>query len=178
MLRLPDLQLLFLRCERILRAFQCRGWWMGLPVLLGCSGSVSSSSHTLSSSRACCSVRQIHSRRLSQTSPGKWISVRNTNTQNREGFFNSTNPYYMHRCTYSCLNNNERSGACAMETTWSVTHPRMHTRNEEKHHSKHILGLIQNNSIPTNLEIGLHCCIDYCYSADNERIGYNTNYHM
>lgn len=128
---LPDLQLLLLGCERILWAFQCKSWWMGLPVLSGCSGSVSSSSSTLRQGWACCSARQIHTRELSPIPPGMWISVRKhkyTHTQLR-GVFRAASHAQMHLFV-------------PKKKKWTDAHG--HTPNEQKHHSEPILGTPQS----------------------------------
>lgn len=74
---LPYLQLPLLGYEPILWAFRRKGWRTGLPVLSGCSGSASSSSSTPSQCSACCySAHQTHTRGLSLSPPGMWISVK------------------------------------------------------------------------------------------------------
>lgn len=67
-----------------------------------------------------------------------------------------------------CGNNLERHPDTHMDA-----HMYKLTLHEQKHHSKPILVVIQNNS--TNRENGPHSCI---YCTENERFGYNTNYHM
>lgn len=153
---LPYLQLLPAGRERILWAFQCKSWWMGLPVLPGCSGSVSSSSRTLSSGWACCSAHQMHTRGLSPTPPGMWISVRGTNIQKWAGFSSCIAPLLVPLTTER---REKEWEVCSGIKPW-VSHKHRHTLNEQKHHSEPILGLIQNNSILTNLENGPHSCIN------------------
>lgn len=78
------------------------------------------------------------------------------------------------------LNNREerkRSGRCSGNNLECRTHIDARL-NEQKHHSELILGLIQKHSIPINTENGTHSCIYYCYRTGNERLSYNTNYHM
>lgn len=126
--RVPYLQLLPAGRECILWAFQCKGWWMGLPVLPGCSGSASSSSCTLSSGWACCSAHQMHTRGLSPTPPGMWISVRSANTR-KWAWFSSciTRTDSPVRAIY---NRKERKGVGGVQwnQTLSVTQARAHTK--------------------------------------------------